>query len=114
MHELKATKDMIALLERICMEKNIKAPAIISAEIGELTTYRAETIKHYFDILKKESPVLEGTKLDITEVKAMVLCRMCGKKNEIEPNVMLCPHCGAPDIEVLSGEDFNIKNIKVD
>ncbi|MBD3202788.1 hypothetical protein GF327_00705 [Candidatus Woesearchaeota archaeon] len=113
MHELSITKKIIEMIEKECSKNNIKKPDKIHAEIGELTTYKKEPIKYYFDILKKENHLLKKADIDMKIINGKIKCKDCKKENHIkEKYLILCPECGSGNIDILDGEDIRLKQIE--
>ncbi|MBT4823884.1 hydrogenase maturation nickel metallochaperone HypA [Candidatus Woesearchaeota archaeon] len=114
MHEYGVTQSLVSQI-LVESEKNNVKPKIITVELGNLTTYKAESIKFYFDMLKKEHDLLKSAKLELNEVKGKLLCNQCKKEHEVqESHLIFCPKCEGHDIEIVAGKDFIIKNIQGD
>ena len=113
MHELSITQSRIDLVVGECKKKNINSPKKIVAELGSLTGYSKESILFYYDLLRKEIPVLAETELDILEISAEISCNSCKKKSTItEPYMVFCNKCGSQDIDIICGREFIVKEIE--
>jgi len=81
-------------------------------ELGALSTYKAEPLQFYFDILKSGFPSLKEALLEIEEVSARLHCRQCGADSQIEdPWLMACPVCHSTQVQVSSGKDLLLKQL---
>lgn len=107
MHELNVARELV----RLVLERS-KHPKKVFVELGALTTFKAEPLKYYFDILKKQEPALKDAQLSITEVAGKVRCNACKKTGDVEPSfVHVCPACSSFDTVIIQGKDFILKRI---
>jgi hydrogenase nickel incorporation protein HypA/HybF len=112
MHEFLAAKNLIELTENECSKHKIQSPKKIIAELGSLQSYKKDPIIFYFEILKKESPVLQNCKLDLKEITAKMRCKSCKKTSVVsQPYLLFCGYCNSNDIEIICGKDFKLKKI---
>ncbi len=79
MHELSITRQLIEMITKEC-ESKIKKVKAITAELGQLTSYKKEPVLFYFDALKKDSPLVRNAKLLIneTEGKDFIIKKITG------------------------------------
>ncbi len=113
MHELGATKTLVDLIVEECRKQGIERPISAVVEVGALTTYSPESIKFYFDALKNGNPVIDKTELETITVGAEVVCRKCGKKSILDdPWFIICPECDCREVDIVSGRDLTLKQIK--
>lgn len=112
MHELSVTKTIIAELQRVASEESFTNVTKATIAIGVLTTFKKEPILQYFNILKKEDPLLAKTLLNIDMVPGRISCAECHQEREVEDEVMiLCPACESADVEILQGKELIIKEL---
>jgi hydrogenase nickel incorporation protein HypA/HybF len=60
-----------------------------------------------------EGTELDGCVLDIEHVPAVVACASCSARTTLEWPVMGCGSCGGIDVELLSGEEFQLASIDI-
>lgn len=107
MHELNVTREIVDLI----LEKS-KKPKNVKVELGTLTTFKPNPIKHYFDLLKKDHPELKDTTIDIDEVPGKIRCTDCNQEFVTDPaHVYQCPKCKSFEVKVVQGKDFILKEI---
>jgi hydrogenase nickel incorporation protein HypA/HybF len=112
MHELSATKEMISLVLKECRNRRIIKLNRITLEVGAFTTFKKEPIEYYFSELKEENELLKACILEISEIPGIILCKECGKKTILkDPSIISCSFCDSPDIEMIRGKDFLLKEI---
>lgn len=113
MHELAITESLIDLVAGECRKENIGSPKKIIADLGALTGYKKDSILYYYDLLRKDIPILANAELEIREIRATVSCNSCKVKSVIsEPYLALCSRCGSRDINITSGREFMVKEIQ--
>ncbi|MBN2422589.1 hydrogenase maturation nickel metallochaperone HypA [Candidatus Woesearchaeota archaeon] len=113
MHELSITKDLIELIKSECNKNKITNPKNIVLELGSLTTYKKEPILYYYNILKKEQPLLHNSALIINEIQAEMQCNGCNKKSKIKTIYdIFCPCCDSTNIEIIQGRDIRLLEIQ--
>jgi len=106
------TQELISLALQECQRAGITRPAKIVVEVGSLSTYQAEPIQFYFDLLKAEEPVLQATALELQSVAALLRCQQCGDEFEVEdPWVLACPNCPDARTEIVRGKDVLLRSI---
>jgi hydrogenase nickel incorporation protein HypA/HybF len=114
MHELAITRELISLIKEECKEKSISKPNKVLIHLGKMTNFNKEPILLYFDLLKKETPLIENSVLEIKELPGKLFCRSCRKKSEVEePFMIFCPLCDSHDVELIQGKELIIKSIGV-
>jgi Zn finger protein HypA/HybF involved in hydrogenase expression len=56
---------------------------------------------------------LAHVRLDIEDVPFIINCNDCGESAHNPNGFMVCPHCGATDTVVLSGNELHVTEIEV-
>ncbi len=113
MHELSITKRIIEVILEEVQNKKCESVKMVSLELGNLTTYSKNSILFYFDLLKKNFPIIKRSQIKIKEVKGKILCNNCGRTSFIkDPYLIFCNFCNSSDIAILQGKEFKIKRIR--
>jgi hydrogenase nickel incorporation protein HypA/HybF len=95
----------------------------ISLEVGELTFLKPEELKFAFSILS-EGTIAEKARLRIKRIKPRIKCAECGYGGYVKyegpehhsldiPIQLKCIKCGSTKVEITSGRELNIKDIKL-
>lgn len=112
MHELgiviAAVKEVVAF----AAENHIPEVSEIVLEIGEGTGVIPDYVRQVYPIAVEDT-MLRDTKLIIEVVPGMAMCENCREIYNVIQCEGACPACGSREKEVLSGMDFNIKEIHV-
>ena len=112
MHEIGIVRSMCKTVMDYARENNVKQIDEIVCEIGELSLVVPEYVTKLYPVVAEGTP-LEKTKLVIEMVPGMAECDDCDEIFNVVANEGYCPNCGSFEKTVLSGLDFNIKEIHV-
>ena len=114
MHELGLVFQIAKVVEEaLSSEEDITAIDTVVVEIGEISS----VVPHYFEACfpaaADRCPLFAGAKLVIETIPAVARCRVCGREFPVVENEGYCPDCGSFDKDLLSGREFNIKEVSV-
>lgn len=57
---------------------------------------------------------LEGCRLTLITVPAVVACRTCGEHSTLDSPILLCGSCDGADVRLVAGEEFLIESIDIE
>jgi len=86
---------------------------VVSLRVGRLRQVVPDTLDFYFGFVA-QGTVCEGARLEQELVPARVRCGPCEREWELDMPIFHCETCGGTDIEVLSGEEFEVESIEVE
>ena len=109
MHELGITQNIVSIVSEHAGSKPVRR---VRLEIGKLSAIMPDAIRFCFDVVARGT-VLEGAELEIIEIPGKALCRSCGEAVNLETVIGICS-CGSRDLERLSGEELNIKEMELE
>lgn len=109
MHELGITLEIFDLLEEIMQEKELKKISVVTASVGELCGVLPDYFKECWNVARIGTP-FENTQLEIEFIPAKAKCS-CGCEFEMQKSNRICPDCGKSDYKIISGKEFEIKQI---
>lgn len=110
MHELGVVIEVVKTVQRFSYQNQVTKVDTIVLQIGELSSMIPRYIKECFPAAV-DGTQLEQTKLKIEIVKANALCHGCNEVFSVLANRSICPACGSKEWGLLSGKEFNIKEI---
>lgn len=113
MHELTVLVELVDMVERAMSENNIKKIDTVVVQIGQLSSIVPRYMKEYYPNASCGS-MLEGSKLKIEIIPGNGLCHHCNKVFKIVKNKGKCPLCNTDDWELLSGQEFILKEIYIE
>lgn len=110
MHELSLCSAVVATTVKHADGRRV---SVINLRIGRLRQVVPETLQFYFGFVSRET-VCDGARLELEVIDARLRCRPCGTEWAIEIPAFRCPTCGGSEVEVASGDEFEIESIEVE
>ena len=110
MHELGIVYEVIKVVDNFAKSNNIVKVEKIVLEVGQLSQAIPRFIEECYPAAVDQTPY-EETKLEIITIPANAECRECSYVYNIVENKKVCPKCLAEDFDLISGEEFNIKEV---
>jgi hydrogenase nickel incorporation protein HypA/HybF len=86
---------------------------VVSLRVGRLRQVIPETLDFYFEFVARGT-LCEGARLEQEVVEARLHCQACWREWAIEIPAFRCPACGGGDVEVASGNEFEVESIEVE
>lgn len=120
MHELSMAdaivKTIIDSAEKNQAEKVLEA----TIELGKLTMLNPEQLRFLLDVLIEDT-ILEDSKIYLEEIPVEIECNSCDYKGLINVDdsdhyliIVKCPECDGRDLKIISGQECNVKTIKIE
>jgi hydrogenase nickel incorporation protein HypA/HybF len=113
MHELSILVEVVRIVEEMAEEQKIDKIAAIVLQIGELSSVVPRFLVDYMPYVVDEKPRFADTKLEIETIPGMAMCQKCKTVFNIIENEGYCPNCKSFDKDLLSGQEFFIKEVVV-
>jgi hydrogenase nickel incorporation protein HypA/HybF len=108
MHEVALIESILdAVRARLGQRRVVR----VRLEIGRLMAVSPDAMRFAFASCTEGTP-LAGARLEIDEIAARGRCRACARAGRLDGVVALCP-CGSADVELLAGQELNIKEVEV-
>jgi hydrogenase nickel incorporation protein HypA/HybF len=81
--------------------------------LGPLAGVSKEELAFGFSVVAANTPYANAV-LEIDEIPAIVQCHECGMESILtEPDLLLCPACGAATLSVLQGKELTLMSVEV-
>lgn len=110
MHELSVCYEVVRTLDDLVVEHKLTEVDSVTLEIGELSTMIPRYMEECFPAAV-DGTMFENTKLEIEVIPGLGRCRTCSHMYQLLPVNGVCPECGLKNFELISGKEFNIKEI---
>lgn len=110
MHELGIVYEVINIVDRFVVDNNLTNVDKIVLEVGELSQAIPRFIEECYPAAVSETPY-EETKLEIIVLPAEGRCRNCEEIYNVINHRKICPKCKEESYDLISGQEFNIKEI---
>lgn len=114
MHELGLVFHVADSVTKIAEENNVSHVRSVTLEVGEVSAVLPELLLDVWQWNCKRTPLFEGCELVIEPIHAVTYCEGCGKNYDTVPQGRICPHCGSERTYLITGNEFNIREIAVE
>lgn len=108
MHELALTQDLVSLIAEHCAGRRVTRVVL---EVGRLSAVVPDAFRFCFELCAEGTPA-EGAELDIIELPGRARCRDCAQEIALDSVFDRCP-CGSLSLELLSGEQLQLREVEV-
>ncbi len=113
MHELGVVFHVIKKVEEVAKENDITEIKSVTLEVGEVSTVIEDYLRKCWKwSVEKKSELLKETELIVEKISAVTFCEECEKTYATVEHGKICPHCGSARTYLLTGNEFNIKEIE--
>lgn len=113
MHEIGIVRSLCQTVTDYAQENGIENIAEIVLDNGELSLVVSKYVEDLFPVVSADSPLFKDTKLIINTVPGLAECDDCDEIFNVIEFDGYCPNCGSFEKTVLSGKDFNIREIHI-
>ncbi len=110
MHELSLSGAVLNTVVRHAGERRV---SLVSMRVGRLRQVVPDTLEFYFEFVARGT-ICEGARLALQVVEVRLRCNPCQREWEIETPAFRCPTCGGADVEVSSGNEFEVESIEIE
>jgi hydrogenase nickel incorporation protein HypA/HybF len=109
-HELSLSS---AIVNTVVKHSGGRRVTLVNLRVGRLRQVIPDTLQFYFQFVSRDTPC-EGARLEQEVVEARLRCLPCARQWEIEIPAFRCPTCGGSDVEIASGNEFEVESIEVE
>ena len=113
MHEMGLVQNIFDIVLKTAEQNGISKVLRINIRAGQMRAIVPEQLQFCFEILSKESPIVEGAELVIETLPVKGKCKSCMHEFSVEDYSFVCPECAHEDIDVLQGMELLVSNIEV-
>ncbi|MGE5446297.1 MAG: hydrogenase maturation nickel metallochaperone HypA [Ignavibacteriales bacterium] len=85
----------------------------IRLQVGKLQMVVPDSLEFSFQLVSDGTPAQEAV-IEIEEIPARFRCKRCGVESEINHPPFTCPRCGAPDVEIASGDQVLVDEVELE
>jgi hydrogenase nickel incorporation protein HypA/HybF len=113
-HELSIASNLVDIVSESAGKANARRVVAVHLRLGALAGVAIDSLQFCYDIAASGTP-LEGSRLTIEEVPAMIFCRACDRAVELpSTQLFMCPMCGTPSAELRQGKELEIESIEIE
>ncbi|MFP5211962.1 MAG: hydrogenase maturation nickel metallochaperone HypA [Acidobacteriota bacterium] len=111
MHELSIAQSLLEIVMEESERHKLTKVNTIKLQIGEFASVVPESLTFCFEMVSQNT-IAAGSVLEIETVPVVARCLKCDTNFEVENQVFICPQCGEPSLDLLSGRDLSIASIE--
>lgn len=112
MHELGIVFHIIDSLEAVGKENQLTKVANVTLEVGEVAGVVDSYLKDCWKWASDKSELLKGAGLITLSIPAVTLCEDCSRTYRTVEHAKTCPYCAGNNTYLVTGNEFNIKEIE--
>lgn len=112
MHEIGVVRQVLRTVEEFAKENDVKKIDELVLDIGELSLVIPKYVEDIYDAVVKGT-ILDGTKLIMNTIPGLAECDECDEIFNVIEHEGYCPNCGSFEKTVLSGKDFQIRELHI-
>lgn len=112
MHELGTIVYVINTVEKLCKEQELSTVKSVTLEVGELSGIVPEYLVDFFNYARKNTEFLKEAELKINTLNAVTFCQDCKQTYETVKYGKECPYCQSGNTFLVTGNEYNIKEIE--
>ena len=113
MHEMSLAQALVDQVTELAEKDGCHKVLSVDVSIGALSGVMRDSLEFCFPVVARGT-LLEGTKLNVTEVPLKAECRDCRQITNPEPFEVTCSHCGSMNLMVLEGKEFKLVSLEVE
>ncbi len=111
LHELSIAESLLEIVVDESKKHGLERVNKIKLQIGEFAAVVAESLTFCFEMVSRDT-VASGALIEIESVGVVARCDVCDLSFEVQDQVFLCPRCGEPALELLSGRELSVMSIE--
>jgi len=110
MHEMGLAEGILAVVLDVAEGRKVRR---IHLQVGKLQRMVPDSLEFSFQLVAEGTLAAEAV-LEIEEVSAYFRCMPCGIESELNQPPFICPRCGAPDVEMVSGDQVLVDAVELE
>lgn len=107
MHELSLASAIVDTAVKHAGGRRVK---VVNLSVGHLRQVVPDSLDFYFSLVAPGT-LCEGARLEQVAVEASLRCTPCNSRWTLEEPLFKCPSCGGSQVEVVSGNEFEVDTI---
>ena len=112
MHELGTIYYVIDTVEKLMVEHDLTKVGSITLEVGEVSGIVPEYLLDFWTWARAKTEHFQETELKIEKLEAVTYCQDCAKTYPTMKYKKICPYCGSGNTFLVTGNEYNIKEIE--
>jgi len=110
-HELSIAQSLLEIIVDESSRHGLERINKVRLQIGEFAAVVPESLTFCFELVSRDT-VAAGALIEIETVGVTARCDRCDFSFDVKDQVFLCPRCGGPALELLSGRELTVVSIE--
>jgi hydrogenase nickel incorporation protein HypA/HybF len=111
LHELSIAESLLEIVVEEARANGLERIRKISLRIGEFAAVVPESLNFCFELVSRDT-IASGAVLEIESIPVTARCDKCDLSFDVRDQVFLCPRCGDPVFELISGRELSVSSIE--
>ncbi len=107
MHEVSICTAIAKIAHRAAAGRPVER---VRVDVGHLRQVVPDTLHYSWEMVVFDTP-LHGVPLEVREVPAVIECRLCGARTELDDPVFRCGTCDSTETNVVSGNELHVTSL---
>ena len=112
MHELGTVIYIIETVEKLAVENHLTTVSSVTLEVGEVSGIIPGYLTDFWLYARKKSELLKEAELKIDTLPAVTYCQDCRQTYPTVQYAKECPYCHSFNTFLVTGNEYNIKEIE--
>ncbi|HWD85042.1 MAG TPA: hydrogenase maturation nickel metallochaperone HypA [Solirubrobacteraceae bacterium] len=110
MHELSLSS---AIIDTAVKHADGRKVTLVNLRVGQLRQVIPETLHFYFQFVARGT-LCDGARLEQEVIEPWLRCERCEREWPIDLPAFRCPGCGASQVRIVRGNEFEVESIEVE
>lgn len=111
MHELSIAQSLLDIVLEEGERNRLKQVHAIRLQVGAMAAVVPDALNFCFEMLSRNT-IASGAALEIEALPVVARCSRCELPFQVENQTFLCPKCGDPTLELVSGRELSVVSIE--
>lgn len=111
LHKLSIAESLLAIITDESKKHGLERVNKVRLQIGKFAAVVPESLTFCFEMVSRDT-IASGALIEIETVGIVARCDTCGSSFEVQNQVFLCPRCGEPALQLLSGRELSVISIE--
>lgn len=114
MHEFSVASELVRTVEEAYKGSGATTPVTaVNVVVGKLSGVVPDYLRHYYEIITRDNPMLNGAEVRIVIQEVEALCVSCNKIFGEDSFVLACPECASTKVVIRKGQELMIDSIEI-
>lgn len=114
MHEVHLVRAIVETVEKQANAEGARCVKLVKIRFNPLTSHSAEHVQFSFDLVKKDSALVNDARLQLHEVEPLLRCAKCSREFLGHDLPEICPECGSLEVEPVNSTDMVLEGFEIE